>query len=49
MEDFRLCLSHEHTGFKFERNAKKAADALLSHSGGYNTMALLLVEGLTDD
>lgn len=49
MEDFRLCLSHEHTGFKFDRNGRKAAEALAKHSGGFNTMAVMLIEGISED
>mmetsp|Transcript_36095 Transcript_36095/g.84509 ORF Transcript_36095/g.84509 Transcript_36095/m.84509 type:complete len:162 (+) Transcript_36095:122-607(+) len=48
MEDFRLCLSHEHTGFKFERDGAAAAEAVAQHSGGYNKQAVLLIEGLRD-
>mmetsp|Transcript_28134 Transcript_28134/g.66581 ORF Transcript_28134/g.66581 Transcript_28134/m.66581 type:complete len:246 (-) Transcript_28134:334-1071(-) len=42
MENFRLCLSTEHTGFRFQRSARLAAHDLQKHSGGTSSEAVLL-------
>lgn len=49
MEDFHLCLSHEHTGFKLEKDGQLAADSVAKHSGGWNRVAVLLIEGIPFD
>lgn len=45
MEDFRLRLSAEHTGFRFEKVPQKASQFVAMHSGGTSSLAILLVEG----
>mmetsp|Transcript_7459 Transcript_7459/g.14989 ORF Transcript_7459/g.14989 Transcript_7459/m.14989 type:complete len:263 (+) Transcript_7459:173-961(+) len=42
MENFRLCLSTEHTGFKFQRSTRLAARDLAKHSGGTSSEAVLM-------
>lgn len=44
MQDFRLCLSREHTGFRFEKSAHKAAELVEQHSGGTSSLALMLIQ-----
>lgn len=44
MEHFRLCLSKEHTGFRFEKTVSKAAVQVQLHSGGTSSLALLLID-----
>ncbi|EKX32376.1 hypothetical protein GUITHDRAFT_148667 [Guillardia theta CCMP2712] len=44
MEDFRLCLSREHTGFRFQKSPAKAAELVTLHSGGKSSLAITLYE-----
>jgi len=48
METFRLCLSIEHTGFRFEKTVSKAAEQVSLHSGGTSSLALLLMQQADD-
>lgn len=43
MEDFRLRLSSEHTGFRFEKNYSKAAQLISLHSGGTSSLAVMVI------
>eukprot|EP00286_Rhodomonas_abbreviata_P019855 CAMPEP_0181311890 /NCGR_PEP_ID=MMETSP1101-20121128/13394_1 /TAXON_ID=46948 /ORGANISM="Rhodomonas abbreviata, Strain Caron Lab Isolate" /LENGTH=236 /DNA_ID=CAMNT_0023418683 /DNA_START=348 /DNA_END=1055 /DNA_ORIENTATION=- len=43
MENFRLCLSPEHTGFRFHKSMRKAAEDLSKHSGGSSSEAVMLL------
>eukprot|EP00960_Hanusia_phi_P037347 752888-Hanusia_phi.AAC.3 len=46
MEDFRLCLSREHTGFRFQKSPAKAAELVTLHSGGKSSLAITLYESV---
>ncbi|CAE8701714.1 unnamed protein product, partial [Polarella glacialis] len=41
--NFWLRLSHEHTGFSFEQDLQRAAEAVQQHSGGRCSQAILAV------